>query len=152
MKKITFKSNYNFDFDESYFNYETQLSIISKLFFNIDFNLKDKITSIIKNKLNSYIQQDKKQKRKYDNNITYEETIEKLLISKLNCYYCKKNVLLLYKMIKDKSQWTLERIDNSINHSNNNVVICCLECNIKRGRKKSEQFLLGKQFKIVKTI
>ena len=28
-------------------------------------------------------------------------------------------------------QWTLDRIDNNIGHSKENVVICCLKCNLK---------------------
>lgn len=152
MKKITFKSNCKKEYPENYFNWDHQKTLISNLFFGNDFEYKKDIESKISKKLNSYTNQDKKQKRSTDNIISYNETIEKLLQSNLKCYYCKSNVLLLYKMIRDKSQWTLERLNNNISHTNDNVVICCLGCNIKRGKKNSKDYLSAKQLQIIKSI
>ena len=151
MKIITFKSNCNNEYTEKYFDNDFQISIISKLFFGHDFEFHKDISDRIKKKITSYRQQDKKMNRNTDN-ITYEETIKKLLESKLKCHYCKKNVFILYKMLKDKSQWTLDRINNNINHINYNVVVCCLGCNIQRGKKNSQDYLLGKQLQIIKSI
>ena len=152
MKIITFKSNSNIVFPKKYYIYEDQISILSKLYFNIDFDYRNDISKVLKNKLNNYIQQDKKRKRDFSNNITYEESIYKLLTSKLKCYYCKNNVKIIYKEIKDKNQWTFDRLNNNISHTNNNVVVCCLECNLKRGIQNYNDFLFGKQLQIIKRI
>lgn len=47
------------------------------------------------------------------------------------CFYC------------GESDWTklgLDRIDNSKHHTPDNVVVCCEECNKKRGRKSFKEF------------
>tara|TARA_Y100001980_G_C14469892_1_gene250262 strand:- start:142 stop:600 length:459 start_codon:yes stop_codon:yes gene_type:complete len=152
MKKITFKSNCKNEYPDNYFSYDYQKTIVSNLYFGLNFEHKNNIEKQISKKLSSYLNQDKKQKRPIDNIITKDETIEKLLESNLKCYYCKLNVLLLYKMIKDKLQWTLERINNSLSHTKDNVVVCCLGCNIKRGKKNSDDFLYAKQLQIIKSI
>lgn len=152
MKKITFKSNCKNEYPDNYFKWDYQKTIVSNLYFDNDFEHKKDVELKISKKINSYTNQDKKQKRPINNIITYNETIQKLLESNLKCYYCKCNVLLLYKMIRDKSQWTLERIDNNISHTKDNVVVCCLGCNINRGKKNSEQFLNAKQLQIIKSI
>ena len=69
-----------------------------------------------------------------------EQTIEKLVASRLKCYYCKINMKLFYKKVRDMDQWTLDRINNDIGHNNNNVVICCLKCNINRRTTNDEYF------------
>ena len=47
-------------------------------------------------------------------------------------------------------QWSLDRIDNNIGHNVGNLVIACLECNLKRRRRTDEKFLFTKQLNIVK--
>ena len=47
-------------------------------------------------------------------------------------------------------QWTLDRIDNNINHSESNVIIACLKCNLQRRCQNKDKFLFTKQLKIVK--
>ena len=152
MKKITFKSNCKKEFPENYFNWDYQKTIISNLYFKNEFDHKKDVYNHINKKINSYKNQDKIKNRQTNNIISFDETVEKLLESNLKCYYCKSNVLLLYKMIKDKSQWTLDRINNDISHTKNNVVICCLGCNIKRGQKNSNDYLFAKQLHIIKSI
>jgi hypothetical protein len=56
----------------------------------------------------------------------------------------------MYETVREKRQWTLDRINNDIGHNNDNVVICCLECNLKRGRLNDEKFKFTKQMKIIK--
>ena len=56
----------------------------------------------------------------------------------------------LTKNKRDKKQWTLDRIDNSIGHNTNNLVISCLECNIQKRDRNHEQFLFSKNMKIDK--
>ena len=77
----------------------------------------------------------KKNQNMIDKFITYDEIIEKLVLSKLKCYYCRCECLLMYKNVREKKQWTLDRINNNIGHHKNNVVICCLECNLKKALK-----------------
>ena len=82
--------------------------------------------------------------------ITFDEIVEKLVISKLKCYYCKCNMLICYQEKREGKQWTLDRIDNSIGHFTDNVVCSCLDCNLKRRRTIKDNFLFSKQLKLVK--
>jgi hypothetical protein len=47
-------------------------------------------------------------------------------------------------------QWTLDRIDNDIGHNKNNLVIACLECNLKRKRTNKDKFMFTKNMKIIR--
>ena len=82
--------------------------------------------------------------------ITLDEIIEKLVISKLLCFYCKDNVKVLFVMVRDNKQWSLDRIDNNICHSNDNTVICCLKCNLERRVQNANNFKFTKQLRIKK--
>ena len=82
--------------------------------------------------------------------IKYEEIIEKLKNCNLKCYYCDENVYLLYKLVREMKQWSLDRINNDIGHNCENVFISCLECNLKKRTKNSDSFLFTKQLKINK--
>ena len=139
--------------DNTYYEYNKQISLINQLYLDNDIPDKNIFTREIKKKLNGYKQQDTK-KEIYDDNyfITMTEVIEQLTISKLLCYYCKNKCELIYKNVNSKSQWTLDRLDNDYGHNKNNVVICCLECNIKRGSMNSERFKEGKNIRIVKKV
>ncbi len=59
-------------------------------------------------------------------------------------------VLTATKNIFEKKQWTLDRINNNEGHNHDNVVISCLDCNIKRGDMDSERFKKGKEIRIVR--
>ena len=125
---------------------------------NLNYNNYNNINNIkkleekIKKKISSYKQQDKNKKilRKEFPIITFDEVTEKLVESKLKCYYCKCEILLLYKQVREKKQWTLDRIDNSVGHHKDNVVISCLECNLKRRTTEIDRFTFTKQLKISK--
>jgi hypothetical protein len=134
------------------FSWETQLSLLSMLSNKINDNptvilVKKQISS----KLNNYKQQDVI-KKVYDERkiINLEEAISKLQESGLKCLYCKEDVYLLYKLVREMKQWTLDRIDNDIGHFHDNVVISCLDCNLKRRKKSSNAFLFTKQMNIVR--
>jgi len=47
-------------------------------------------------------------------------------------------------------QWTLDRLDNSVAHTTENVVISCLKCNLKKGCKNDVDFVFTKQLSITK--
>ena len=112
---------------------------------------RNKVTRGKKVKISGYKNQDGKKKKLTDKLISYEECLEKLVISKLKCYYCKTDCLITYENVREQSQWTLDRLDNSIGHEKDNVVICCLKCNLKRRTTNDEKFKFTKQMRIIKT-
>jgi hypothetical protein len=132
------------------FNKLTQVEYLNKLYLEQSYNGISFIKKEVERKLNGYNNQDKK-KKKTDKLITYDECLEKMVISKLKCYYCKENCLIAYENVRENTQWTLDRLNNDIGHSKNNVVICCLKCNLKRGTLNDEKFKFTKQMKIIKT-
>jgi hypothetical protein len=134
------------------FSWENQFALLNMLTAktNDDSNvilIKKQISS----KLNNYKQQDVL-KKVYDERklINLEQTISKLQESGLKCLYCKEEVYLLYKMVREMKQWTLDRINNDNGHFHDNVVISCLDCNLKRRKKSSNAFLFTKQMNIVR--
>ena len=105
----------------------------------------------IKNKLASYRQQDIL-KKKFDEKkfVSYEEVIKLINDSNLKCYYCNCEVYILYEIVREMKQWSLDRINNDIGHNTGNLVIACLECNLKRRRTNKEAFLFTKNLTIIK--
>lgn len=81
-------------------------------------------------------------------NLNY--TVQLLVHSSLECYYCREGVKVLYEHVKDEKQWSLERIDNSMGHNTGNVEIACLRCNLRRRTMYHERYLETKQLKFVK--
>jgi len=59
-------------------------------------------------------------------------------------------MLILYEIVRESLQWTLDRIDNAVGHNKNNVLIACLHCNLKRRKQSKDAFLFTKQLQIVK--
>lgn len=105
---------------------------------------------MIEQKLNGYKHQDIK-KGIYDTNtmITLHETYDKLN-HQVTCHYCMKPIKIIYRHVRDPMQWTLDRLDNTKNHSNDNTVICCLKCNLTRGRIDKDKFFFTKRMCIIK--
>lgn len=139
--------------DDSYFTYNKQIQIINSLYLNQSQEQNILAKREISKKINGYKSQDI-QKEILDLNklISLDQAIEKLMISKLKCFYCKENCELLYKNTLAKKQWTLDRINNEYGHNHDNVVICCLECNIKKGEMDSDRFKQGKEIKIIRKL
>ncbi len=127
---------------------------------NIDFSLlslteiEKKIISEIKVKLSSYINQDKTKKKlkcgEKGDKISLHNILEKMLTSKHKCYYCKNTYEILYEYTREPKQWTLERINNDLGHTNENCVVSCLECNLKRRTTDIKKFEFTKNLKITK--
>ena len=129
-----------------YDNYEAQLLCLHKLLNGTDFDEKKYFIQALKTKLDSYKQQDKKKAyNDYDNFITLENIIDKLVAYNMKCYYCNNKTVILFKNLRTDYQWTLDRINNYDEHSNANTIICCLKCNLQRRRKNSEKFKFTKQ-------
>ena len=66
------------------------------------------------------------------------------------CFYCKENVQVLYENVREPKQWTLDRLDNAFGHNKTNVVIACLNCNLRRKTMYHERFVFTKQLNIIK--
>ena len=141
------------------FEWQQQYTIINEIYSNLKNNEViescSDIIKIIKNQISSKLSGYKQQdilKKVFDKEkiIKYEEIIEKLKNCDLKCYYCNENVYLLYKLVREMKQWSLDRIDNNIGHTCDNVFISCLECNLKKRTKNSDSFLFTKQLKINK--
>lgn len=107
----------------------------------------------IRKKHSGYKSQDKL-KHKYDEqqHITLDELIEKMIESDLKCYYCNKDVVILYNKKKDALQWTLERLNNNIGHYKENTCISCLKCNLGRRTENYEYYKKGKTMILQKLI
>jgi len=109
------------------------------------------ILSLINKKITSYKQQDIIKKRLDNQNfIQIEEVIDIFKKNQLSCYYCNEKVCLLYEIVRENKQWTLDRINNNIGHNSGNCVLACLSCNLKRRRIGADAFLFTKQLNIVK--
>jgi hypothetical protein len=128
-----------------------QVKTINNLYMGLQFEERNFILSELKAKINSYKQQDiKKNIYNSDLLIKYREVIKKLFYSKLKCEYCSENVKILYRISRDNKQWTLDRINNDLCHSNENTIICCLQCNLKRRLMDKDKFEFTKKLKIIK--
>ena len=145
-------------------NIANQLSYVNRIFLgdnnlddnNLDDNNLDdnkaigEIIKTLKKKISGYRQQDLEKNLPLDLLINFEELIEKLVVSRLRCEYCRRDVLILYNIVRYESQWTLDRINNDLGHSCDNTLVACLKCNLQRRRQIMEAFKFTKQLKIKK--
>jgi len=163
------------NFDELVNHHEKQLDLIRELYMdygitseditkdnpdynaNIDrkekdkYEIKTRLKSELHNKIQGYKYQDiNKDIFNLDTLITLEDLLEKLLGSKLKCYYCNKPVSVLYKNVREPLQWTLDRINNDLSHTKDNTCIACLKCNLQRRLMDAKKFTFTKQLKINK--
>ena len=130
---------------------ENQHKLVKKLCANEDFSGNIFVKKELERKIKSYRAQDiKKDKLNEEKLIKIDECIDKLVLSKMKCYYCNENMLLVYENVREPKQWTLDRIDNNKGHITENVVISCLDCNLKRRTMDDRKFKFSKQMKIIK--
>jgi len=109
------------------------------------------ILSLLRNKLAGYKSQDCiKGLFDGDRFIDLSYVLQLLIDSKLVCHYCSKPTYIIYEIVREMNQWTIDRIDNSIGHVRGNVVNACLLCNLNRKTIKSEKYLFTKQLAIIK--
>jgi hypothetical protein len=105
----------------------------------------------IKQKINGYHNQDViKKLLEKDKFVDINRVLELLHKSESICYYCKKEVLVLYENVREMTQWSLDRLDNSQGHNKDNVVIACLSCNLHRKTMYHERFVFTKQLNLIK--
>ena len=144
----------NWDEHPEIYTHSKQIQVIHDMSNNHCVNIDD-ITQIfiqeIGKKISGYKQQDKLKKR-YDEEkfITFQSVIEKMCVCDLKCRYCKKDMLVIYDIMRESKQWSVDRVDNDIGHNINNFHLACLECNLSRRRRTDAHFLFTKQLTIIK--
>lgn len=82
----------------------------------------------ILNKIRSYQKSDKN-KFGYSGNIRLEDVTELLNKQKFRCYVCDDIVLTFGYKPRCFYQFSVDRIDNSLPHNRNNILISCYYCN-----------------------
>jgi hypothetical protein len=101
------------------------------------------VLSQIQQKLYGYKNQDiLKNKYNAAKFITVDGVFSLFLREDMRCYYCHKVVLLLYEFIREQKQWSLDRIDNSMGHNNDNLYLACLSCNLRRRCLYPEKYVM----------
>ena len=107
----------------------------------------------IQQKLGGYKYQDAK-KNKYDELlfIQHHQVLQLMIQCENKCFYCKELTHVLYENVREPKQWTLERIHNHIGHNETNVVIACLQCNLRRRTMHYQRYVLTKEMNIIKKI
>ena len=144
----------NWNFDSEFYSSQEQLSIITQILANDCAPVNDLgklIIQQIKKKMSGYKQQDQLKKLYSEHAfLTLSSLINKMVECQLKCYYCSKEMHVLYDIQRESSQWSVDRIDNDLGHNIGNYYLACLECNLKRRRRSDKKFLLTKQLKIVK--
>lgn len=100
-------------------------------------------------KIESYKHQDRLKNRTTEEYVTKEDVIQMLKECPV-CYYCEKELLVIYKLKREPMQWTLDRVNNELAHEKTNVVLSCLKCNLERRCKNKDKFFFTKQLKISK--
>jgi hypothetical protein len=137
--------------NESELSFQTQLQVLKDIH-NASFNkLACIIVSHIKTKISSYKHQDiLKDIFLEPEFVTFGHVIDLLNICELKCHYCSCEMYLLYEFVREMKQWSLDRIDNDVGHNKNNLVVSCLECNLKRRRTNKDAFFITKNLTITK--
>ena len=111
------------------------------------------ITQQLQKKIAGYKSQDTiKKLYNPDKFVKLEDVVKHLWESKLQCIYCKKSVYVLYEIVREVQQWTLDRVDNSMGHNHDNVMVACLDCNLHRKTMYHERYAFTKTFTQVKKL
>jgi hypothetical protein len=154
IKKRAIVNKYNIN--PIFLNYDNQLQLIKEIYNNDNQNENMQVKTILKQeierKLSSYKQQDLL-KKKYNENqfLDIDTTIKKIIDVNMCCFYCNCQVIILYEIVRELTQWSVDRINNDEGHNKDNFVIACLNCNIKRRNTNSNKFLFTKQLNLIKT-
>ncbi len=135
---------YTFDYQLELINKISTLSSTEKKELHEEIGIKQ-----IEKKINGYKHQDIDKKVLDESSfVKFDHVITKMKNCEMKCFYCKKEMYIFYELVRENNQWTLDRINNDIGHVTDNVLISCLECNLKRRRTNKDKFLFTKQIKI----
>lgn len=134
--------------------YEDQRKILNQLYLEDDtIENKEHYLSELKKKWNGYKYQDKKNNIYHKTYfISFNDLLDKMVASQMQCFYCSSKCLFLYDKSYDNLQWTLDRINNNKGHTCENTVICCLKCNISRGNIDHTRFIESKKIRVVRKL
>jgi hypothetical protein len=150
VSKIRVASN-NWNIGAGELTHECQLKMINDIYKGTMHKHGNLVAKQIEIKLSSYKQQDIDKKRLDESKfITYAQVVNLLHDSELVCDYCSCQIFILYEIVRELKQWTLDRIDNDKGHNMENVVIACLDCNIRRRRKNKDDFMFTKNLAIIR--
>jgi hypothetical protein len=110
-----------------------------------------KVVQQIERKIAGYKQQDiEKEILEKEKLVTLPSILDSLTECAFKCYYCKEEMLVLYEMVREGKQWTVDRVNNDLGHNLDNYVLACLSCNLKRRCRTKDKFLFTKQLVISK--
>ena len=122
--------------ETAWFAENAQLNYVKNLLLSVSFEAESLVRRELTHKLAGFI--------------TFDELVELLVVSKMRCKYCMKQMFILYEKQREKVQWTLDRIDNDEGHNKENVIPACLDCNLRRRRLDADKFKFTKQMNLVK--
>jgi hypothetical protein len=113
---------------------------------------RHRLSKEIENKRGNYKQQDILKKRWNETIfVNFPYIVDLLFKENLLCFFCKEQMMIHYEFAREMKQWTLDRIDNDLGHNEGNVVVSCLDCNLKKRRRGTNAFVFTKQLNIIKS-
>jgi hypothetical protein len=150
-KKITSQNENWINTANIYSTQDAQMSLLSDLYLESTPAHANILLSHLKTKQSGYRSQDTI-KGFYDPDrfIQIPDIVKLLAESNLSCFYCRKWTTLFYENVREPRQWSLERLSNAEGHNRDNLVIACLECNMRRRTMYYERYIATKQLKVNK--
>jgi len=139
------------------YNYDEQLRVIDIFNCQIPTDgstpLEECMIQELQKKISGYKAQDV-HKKLFDPEkiVDLNDVIQLLQDSKMICFYCNSHVHVLYEIVREVNQWTLDRVNNSLGHNRDNVIIACLKCNLNRRTMYHERYVFTRQFTLVKKL
>ena len=104
-----------------------QLELIKEVYSNHlkSFDTESKlIVQQIERKISSYKQQDNDKKLlNLEKFINLKHIVDSLIKCELKCYYCNNEMSVLYEVVREHKQWTVDRIDNDLGHNCDNYIL-----------------------------
>ena len=150
-KKVASQTDHWITVANAHATQESQIQLLTELQSKILSDSANILLAHLKIKQSGYRSQDTL-KDLYDpvRFIQIPDLIARLVDSNLSCFYCRKWTTLFYENVRDPRQWSLERLSNAEGHNRDNVVIACLECNMRRRTMYYERYLATKQLRVNK--